>query len=197
MFQSRNKSTLNRNPYNQYFNQKNLNYLTESSCDEIQKVLRKDYFNRLQKASLNNLINYINEDDLPRQNNMNLEELNKKPLKFAAKQILYSDKIRKNNYRWIQKHPRKKNYNETDAIKISALKNEDYKTLMDEDNGRKPKLFKAKKIYKDKYPIHYDYNYIDEVENKFIKPYLNKENIIYKDYIENKKSKTPFNFIIG
>ena len=68
---------------------------------------------------------------------------------------------------------------------------------MDEDNGRKPKLFKAKKIYKDKYPIHYDYNYIDEVEKKFIKPYLSKDNIIYKEYIENKKSKTPFNFIIG
>ena len=199
MFKTRNNSTINKNPYNnQYFSQRTMNYLTESSCEAIQKVLRKDYFNRLQKASLNNLINYINEDELPKQHNINLEEMNKKPLKYAAKQILFSDKIRKNNYKWIKKHPRKKNYVEQEANKFGELKNnEDYKTLMDEGNDKKSNLFKAKKIYIDKYPIHYDNNYIDEVEKKYIKPYLSKENIIYKEYIENKKSKTPFNFIIG
>ena len=197
MFKSRNNSTISKIPYKMDFFQGKKNYLTESSCEEIQKVLRKDYFNRLQKASLNNLVNYINEDDIPRQNNMNLEEMNKKPLKYAAKQILFSDKIRKNNYKRIKNHPRKKNYNETDAVKIEPLKNEDFKNIKDDNNNKKSTLFKAKKIYKDKYPIYYDFHYIDEVENKFIKPYLSKGNIIYKDYIENKKSKTPFNFIIG
>ena len=74
--------------------------------------------------------------------------------------------------------------------------NEDY--LKDEnENDKKPLVFKPKKVYIDKYPISYDLNYIDEVEKKFIKPYLSKNNIVYKDYIVNKKSKTPFNFIIG
>ena len=195
MYQNKNYSLINKIP--SYHNFKK-NYLTESSCEEIQKVLRKDYFNRLQKASLNNHVNYINEDEIPPQNNENLEE-NKKYLKNAAKQILFSDKIRKKNYSWIKNHRRKKNYNETDIIKMDLLKNEDYKTLVNENNNndRKNNMFKAKKIYKDKFPIFYDYHYIDEVENKYIKPYLSKENVIYKDYIENKKSKTPFNFIIG
>ena len=195
MNNNRNKSTIDQMPYNRYFAQRKKNYLTESSCEQIQKVLRKDYFNRLQKASLNNLINYVNEDDLPRPNN--IEEINKKPLKYAAKQILFSDKIRKNNYNWIKKHLRKKNYNETDAVKIATIQNiGDIKTLEDENDGKKH-MIKAKKIYIDKFPLQYDYHYIDEVENKFIKPYLSNENIIYKDYIPNKKSKTPFNFIIG
>ena len=196
MDHSRNRSTINQMPYNQYFTQRKKNYLTESSCEQIQKILRKDYFNRLQKASLNSLINYVNEDELPRPNN--IEEINKKPLKFAARQILFSDKIRKKNYNWIKKHPRKKNLNETDAVKIGPIQNtEDFKTLEYENNSKKYTMVKAKKIYKDKFPLHYDYHYIDEVENKFIKPYLSNENIIYKDYIPNKKSKTPFNFIIG
>ena len=198
MYHSRNNSTLNRNPINQNIPLKKKNYLTESSCDEIQKVLRKDYFNRLQRASLNNLINYINEDELPRQSNLNLEEMNEKPLKYAAKQILFSDKIRKNNYKSIKRHPRKKNYNETDAVKMHALKfPEDFKNGIEENNEKKNTMFKAKKIYKDKYPIYYDFRYIDDIENKFIKPYLSKDNLIYKDYIENKKSKMPFNFVIG
>ena len=193
MLQNRNNSTLNKSLNNNIVIQRKKNYLTESSCDEIQKVLRKDYFNRLQKVSLNNHINYINEDDLPRQN-INIESMNKKPLKYAAKQILFSNKIRKNNYSWIKKHPRKKNYNETDTIKMPIIKNTEEIT---DYNDKRNSMFKAKKIYTDKYPIYYDYHYIDEVENKFIKPYLSKENIVYKDFIENKKSKTPFNFIIG
>ena len=198
MFKSRNNSSINKIPSYKNFFQMKKNYLTESSCEVIQKVLRKDYFNRLQKASLNNHITYINEDDLPPQNNDNLEE-NKKHLKYAAKQILFSDKIRKNNYHWIKKHPRKKNDKDADLIKMNLQKNEDYKALIAEnsDNDRKSNMFKAKKIYKDKFPIYYDYHYIDEVENKFIKPYLSRENVVYKEYIECKKSKTPFNFIIG
>ena len=48
-----------------------LNYLTDSSLSEIQKILRKDYFSRLQQASLNHLINYVNEDEIISKNNKN------------------------------------------------------------------------------------------------------------------------------
>ena len=65
------------------------------------------------------------------------------------------------------------------------------------EEDKKTIVFKPKKVYKDKYPITYDLNYIDEIENKFIKPYLSKNKVIYHEYIVNKKSKTPFNFIIG
>ena len=149
MYQSRNKSTITKIPNINNFTQRKKNYLTESSCEQIQKVLRKDYFSRLQKASLNNLINYVNEDDLPRPNNANLEEINKKPLKYAAKQILFSDKIRKNNYNWIKKHPRKKKYNETETVNIGTFKNfEEFKNIMDENNFKKIQCLRLKKFIK-------------------------------------------------
>ena len=179
-----------------------LNYLTDSSLSEIQKILRKDYFSRLQQASLNHLINYVNEDEIISKNNknINLEEMHQKPIKYAAKQILFSDKVRKNNFNKIKKNTRNNNIiniNKSNTIPVMKdSDNEDY--LKDEnENDKKPLVFKPKKVYIDKYPISYDLNYIDEVEKKFIKPYLSKNNIVYKDYIVNKKSKTPFNFIIG
>ena len=179
-----------------------LNYLTDSSLSEIQKILRKDYFSRLQQASLNHLINYVNEDEIISKNNknINLEEMHQKPIKYAAKQILFSDKVRKNNFNKIKKNTRNNNIiniNKSNTIPVMKdSDNEDY--LKDEnENDKKPLVFKPKKVYIDKYPISYDLNYVDEVEKKFIKPYLSKNNIVYKDYIVNKKSKTPFNFIIG
>ena len=179
-----------------------LNYLTDSSLSEIQKILRKDYFSRLQQASLNHLINYVNEDEIISKNNknINLEEMHQKPIKYAAKQILFSDKVRKNNFNKIKKNTRNNNIiniNKSNTIPLMKdSDNEDY--LKDEnENDKKAFVFKPKKVYIDKYPISYDLNYIDEVEKKFIKPYLSKNNIVYKDYIVNKKSKTPFNFIIG
>ena len=186
--------------------QNKLNYLTDSSCSEIQKLLRQDYFSRLQKASLNNLINYVTEDDpnfkTNKNSNMNLhlEEMHQKPIKYAAKQILYSDRVRKNNYNRIKKHPRKNLLNINDSKTIPVLKNaESLQDLIQDDNeeDKRTLVFKPKNVYKDKYPITYDLNYIDEVENKFIKPYLNNNNVVYHEYIVNKKSKTPFNFIIG
>ena len=174
------------------------NYLTDSSCNTIQKILRDDYFSRLQKASLNNLINYVTEDDNNFKTNKNihltLDNIHKKPIKQAAKQIVYSNMIRKNNFNRIKKHPRKNLLNMNDSKSVDNF-NELIRENNEEDN--KPLIFKIKKVYKDKYPIKYDLNYIDEVENKFIKPYLNKNNVVYHDYIVVKKSKTPFNFIIG
>ena len=154
-----------------------LNYLTDSSLSEIQKILRKDYFSRLQQASLNHLINYVNEDEIISKNNknINLEEMHQKPIKYAAKQILFSDKVRKNNFNKIKKNTRNNNIiniNKSNTIPVMKdSDNEDY--LKDEnENDKKPLVFKPKKVYIDKYPISYDLNYIDEVEKKFIKPYF-------------------------
>jgi hypothetical protein len=194
MYKSKYSSSLKNIPNSRNISNRRKNYLTVNSCDEIQKVLRKDYFERLRSASLNKLINYVNEDDERNNKNLNIEEMNEKPLKYAAKQILFSDKIRKNNFNLIKKSSRKRINTKKDEIKIPS---EDLIYLDKENNTKKNSLFKPKKIYIDKFPIYYNYNYIDEVENKFIKPFLNKDNIIYKDYLENKKSKMPFNFIIG
>ena len=194
MYKSKYSSSLKNIPNSRNISNRRKNYLTVNSCDEIQKLLRKDYFERLRSASLNKLINYVNEDDERNNKNLNIEEMNEKPLKYAAKQILFSDKIRKNNFNLIKKSSRKKINTKKDDIKIPS---EDQINLERENNTKKNALFKPKKIYIDKFPIYYNYNYIDEVENKFIKPFLNKDNIIYKDYLENKKSKMPFNFIIG
>ena len=175
-----------------------INYLTETSCSEIQKILRDDYFSRLQKASLNNLINYVTEDDpnfkTNKNNHMTIDDTNKRHIKQAGQQIIYSNMIRKNNFNRIKKHPRKNLLNMNENKSVDNF-NELIRENNEEDN--KPLIFKIKKVYKDKYPIKYDLNYIDEVENKFIKPYLNKNNVVYHDYIVVKKSKTPFNFIIG
>ena len=178
------------------------NYLTDSSCNTIQKILRDDYFSRLQKASLNNLINYVTEDDpnfkTNKNNHMTIDDTNKRHIKQAGRQIIYSNMIRKNNFSKIKKHPRKNLFN---MKTIPVLKSADnFQDLIRDNNdeyNKQPLVFKIKKVYKDKYPIKYDLNYIDEVENKFIKPYLNKNNVVYHDYIVIKKSKTPFNFIIG
>ena len=58
-----------------------------------------------------------------------------------------------------------------------------------------PRLAKKKPI--DRFPIKYKPSYIDQVENNFIKPYFNKDIIVYDDFIENKQSRIPFNFIIN
>ena len=180
-----------------------MNYLTDSSCSEIQKILRQDYFSRLQKVSLNNLINYVTDEDInykTTDKHNHFEEMDKRHIKYAAKQILFSDKVRKNNFNKIKKQPKRNSLNQRDSKTIPVLKNTDSLQDLMKDNNEEDKrafIFKAKKVYKDKYPISYDINYIDEVENKFIKPYLSKNTIVYHDYIPNKKSKTPFNFIIG
>ena len=56
MLKSKYSSSLKNIPYSRNISNKRKNYLTVNSCDEIQKVLRKDYFDRLRSASLNKLI---------------------------------------------------------------------------------------------------------------------------------------------
>jgi len=194
-------STINANPVNISYSKKKKNYksnyLTESSYAEIQSALRKDYFNRLQNISLNKRSNYVYEDEM-RDMNKNLEDGYERPTKYAAKQIMFSNKIRKDNYNKIKKNPRKNGSmpHFSNQSTIDKENYNEYKTLL-EENSRKSPLPVIKKMFKDKSPLYYDLNYIDDVENKYIKPFLSNNNIVYREYIENKKSKAPFNFIIG
>lgn len=195
----------NNQNYNNYYSNRNNNnskpkYLTESSYIEIQKALRKDYFNRLQNISLNKRPNYIYDDEI-KETNKNLEEMNERPTRYAGKQIMLSNRIRKDNYNRIKKRQKKISYNSSlphlpGQMQINNNK-EEYLTLMDENNNRKSPLPIIKKEFIDKTPLYYDLNYIDDVENKYIKPFISNNNIKYKEYIRNKKSKAPFNFIIG
>ena len=193
-------STINANPVNISYSKKKKNYksnyLTESSYAEIQSALRKDYFNRLQNISLNKRSNYVYEDEM-RDMNKNLEDGYERPTKYAAKQIMFSNKIRKDNYNKIKKNPRKNGSmpHFSNQSTIDKENYNEYKTLL-EENSRKSPLPVIKKMFKDKSPLYYDLNYIDDVENKYIKPFLSNNNIVYREYIENKKSKAPFNFII-
>ena len=193
-------STINANPVNISYSKKKKNYksnyLTESSYAEIQSALRKDYFNRLQNISLNKRSNYVYEDEM-RDMNKNLEDGYERPTKYAAKQIMFSNKIRKDNYNKIKKNKRKNGSmpHFSNQSTIDKENYNEYKTLL-EENSRKSPLPVIKKMFKDKSPLYYDLNYIDDVENKYIKPFLSNNNIVYREYIENKKSKAPFNFII-
>ena len=174
------------------------NYLTEASCLRIQEALRQDYFKRLKNVSINKLQNNFFDNEETKIRNLNLEEMYEKPTKYAAKQIMFSNKIRKDNYDWIKKHPKKSKNNELDFESNHVYNNtEEYRKQIMESHEKKSPLPVIKKPVKDKNPLYYDLGYIDEVENKFIKPFLSNDNIIYTDFIKNKKSKTPFNFIIG
>ena len=199
------------NRYNYSYKNNNYNHrhknLTESSYIEMQKALRKNYFNRLQSISLNKMPNYIYDDE-NKDIHKNLEEMNERHTKFAAKQIMFSNRVRKDNYSKIKKGPKKILYNESLpqlSTPMEILNNDindnkrEYMANMDakENRYRKSPLPVIKKNIIDKSPLYYDLNYIDDVENKYIKPFLSNNNVKYFEYIKNTKSKAPFNFIIG
>ena len=183
---------------NSRYNKKS-NYLTETTCEKIQQALRKDYFRRLKSVSVNKLQNdFFDNNEERKLRNINFEEMYEKPTTYAAKQIMFSNKIRKDNYNWIKKHPKKSRNNELDFLSNQIFNDtEEYRKQFMESSAKKSPLPVIKKVTRDKNPLYYDLGYIDEVENKFIKPFLSNDNIIYTDFIENKKSKAPFNFIIG
>ena len=175
--------------------------LSESSYIQIQKALRKDYFNRLYNISLKQHPNYIYNDEIKIKNQNIKDYYHHRQNNFDSKKIIYSNRIRNDNYKKIKNSPKKILNNSarlilSHKIKINKFDKDENKELFDE-NKRKSPLPIIRKEYKDSTPLYYDFNYIDDIENKYIKPYLSNNNIKYKEYIENKKSKAPFNFIIG
>jgi len=171
-------------------------YLLKS--DRIKSLIKYDYFTRIDKSSV---IHF-----LPKYENMNplddVKNIKRKrkltPLGRKEKSKKFSDKIRKENSTNMKyKKPKLKpvlSLNEFLVIKtnIELYKQELIKNQL---NGKKfnlPKIEKRKPI--DKHPIKIEKNYIENIENKYINPFVSNDNIVYTELIENKKSKIPLNF---
>lgn len=173
-------------------------YLNDNSCRRIQSLMRNNYFSRLDRASLKHF-----QPKLVPENNQSesLPSIKKHhPIMTKQyKQILFSNKIRQENFEKEKKNPKKKKQ----RIKTEINNNElDYRKELEENLAkgvRKAKLptIKRKQLV-DYNALKYDTHYIDTIESRFICPYLNKNKYsVYTDYIENKKSKIPLNFIIS
>ena len=165
-------------------------YLSDETCENIKTIVDNSIFSNNNKESL---IYY-------------------QPIKFQlTKSIelppINNNLIKQNEFNNINSSIKKENFQSKKRIKTNSKSYNNIKIHSEENNN----LFKKVNIYKnrktllpklkkkppiDKFPIKYHSNYIDQVEKCFIKPYLNKDNIIYEDYIENKQSKIPFNFIM-
>ena len=165
-------------------------YLSDESCENIKTIVENNFFSNNNKESLiyyNPIkFKFSNNIELPLINNLKPKnEFNNKINQSIKKENLEIKKKIKHN---------SKSYNN---IKIQSEENNNLFNKVNVLKNRKillPKLKKKTPI--DKFPIKYHSNYIDQVEKFFIKPYLNKDNIIYEEYIENKQSKIPFNFIM-
>jgi hypothetical protein len=184
--------------YHQKFNRKNIKSDILLNSDRIQSLIKYNYFTRLDKASI---IHYLPQYETtnPGDNIKNIKRKRKlSPLGRKEKSKAFSDKIRKDNAeKIIHKKPKLKltlSLNDLAVIKsnIELYKNELIKNNL---NGKKfnlPKIEKKKPV--DRYPIKIEKNYIENIENKYINPFVNNDNIIYTELIENKKSKIPLNF---
>ena len=175
-------------------------YLNDKSCKKIQSIMRRNFFNRLELAS-------------PKYYDAKVEkspEVLLPPIKKAKRkskltlQLAFSDKIRKENFERGKKykltHPQtetSKSYREMTARAYE----DDYRKEMEDNLSKGIRKAKLPKIERrqlvDFHAMKYDTRYIDKVEEKFIKPFLSRDNMIYCDYIENKKSRIPLNFMIS
>jgi hypothetical protein len=181
--------------YHKNFNRKNIKSDILLNKDRIQPLNKYNYLIRLDRSSN---IQYLHQND----ETNNIKNIKRKrkltPLGRKEKTKAFSDKIRKDNAeKIIHKKPELKltlSLNDLATIKsnIEIYKKELIKNNL---NGRKynlPKIEKKKPI--DRYPIKIEKNYIEKIENKYINPFVNNENIIYTELIENKRSKIPLNF---
>ena len=135
----------------------------------------------------------------PRNKNNNKNKENS--MVKIAKQILYDNKIREKNYLRIKTYKNKiQNENNKNENKNNITNNYD-----NDDDNIERYLFQKRKFYVNKRNkrlldfsgnIKPGPNYIDEVEKKYIRPYIMKENKSFVDFVENKKNKILFYFII-
>ena len=176
-------------------------YLNDKSCKKIQNIMRRNFFNRLEMASPK----YF-DAKVEKNPDVVLPPIKKPKHKMTKHylQLAFSDKIRKENYererRYKLTHPQTES-SKTYSDYLTSGNEDDYRKEM-EDNLSKgirkaklPKLERRQMI--DLHAMKYDTRYIDKVEEKFIKPFLSRDNMIYCDYIENKKSRIPLNFMIS
>ena len=177
-------------------NKKNVNhkkhyFLNESNLDIIKNKMKKNFFIKLKRASANQFAPVlINADYI-------LPPIEKEIPKIGKKyQIEFCDKIRKNLFE-INKN---KKYSPNNSY-ISKSVNNEFNELTLE---YKQQILKKKKIDlpkiekiqpKDFHAIKLEKNYIDNVEKLYIKPYSDKNNVVYTDYLKNSRSKIPLNII--
>lgn len=179
-------------------------YLNDNSCRRIQSLMRNNYFSRLDRASLKHF-----QPKLVPENNQSesLPSIHKRhPIMTKQyKQILFSNKIRQENFEKEKKKPKKKKQKMETEINdnLFICNNEmDYRKELEDNLAKGVRKAKLPKIERkqlvDYNALKYDTRYIDSIENRFICPYLNKNKYsVYTDFIENKKSKIPLNFIIS
>ena len=166
-------------------------FLNESSLDIIKNKMKKNFFIRLKRASANQFAPVLINADYK------LPPIQKEMPKIGKKyQIEFCDKIRKNLFE-INKN---KKYSPNNSY-ISKSVNNEFNELTLEYNQQ---ILKNKKIdlpkiekkqLKDFHAIKLEKNYIDNVEKLYIKPYSDKNNVVYTDYLKNSRSKIPLNII--
>lgn len=177
-------------------------YLTDLSCERIHNILRQNYFNRVDNASLKNFLpKYLNASQSKNIPSANTHRLPAIPA--SLKKLALSNKIRVKNMSRInkQKQMSKSGVHNNEAIPDKSNEEEEEFKKEIEENDKKgirkaklPKLAKKKVI--DPFPLIYETKYIDKVEDKFIKPYYNDNNEFYTEFVENKKSKIPLLFML-
>jgi hypothetical protein len=162
-------------------------YLSDESCRNIEKIVKNNFFSKNPKESLI----YYNPIKLTSRNDIELPPIKTQKNDYLSSNISKIIKKEKIVNSMSDNHIRKKK-------PFQRLFKKQLKLILNNPlmikKAALPKLEKKPPI--DRFPIKYKDNYIDNVEKHFINPYLNKGNVIYNDFLENKKSKIPFNFII-
>ena len=175
-------------------------YLNDKSCNKIQNIMRRNFFNRLEIAAPKYFDSKVETkaDALPP-----IKKIKRKLTKHC-RQLAFSDKIRKENYERERRY--KLTHPQTESIRafsdlMTSGNEEDYRKEMEDNLSKEIRKAKLPKIerrqMRDFHAMKYDTRYIDKVEEKFINPFLSRDNLIYCDYIENKKSRIPLNFMIS
>jgi hypothetical protein len=109
---------------------------------------------------------------------------------------MFSDKLRKEQFEHIKKYEVKLHKKQRPYLDQLTTTNNNETEHNSTKDIRKAQLPKITKRIIDPHPIPYKNGYIDDIENKYIKPFTTNNNTIITDYIQNKKSLIPFNFII-
>ena len=168
-------------------------YLTDKKVQHLQQLMKRKYYERLERASVQNYKPKITTSTS--NDNVILPPINR--LSNLSRQLMFSDKLRKEQFEHIKKYEvklHKKQRPYLDQLTTTTNNNEtEHNSTKD---IRKAQLPKITKHIIDPHPIPYKNGYIDDIENKYIKPFTTNNNTIITDYIQNKKSLIPFNFII-
>lgn len=161
-------------------------YLSDTHCNLLNNKMKKAFFSKLDKVSLRhwNPSFKVEADSL----------LELKP-KVPILTPIVKAKIMSNRVREVNRSTLRKRSNNQMKATIDTVKNKvNIKEYLSQSERKisLPKL--VKKSISIGNDIQYQTKYIDKIENYFINPYLKNQNKSGNYYIQNKKSKIPFNF---